>query len=73
MGNFEISNGATCSVRAIHEYLGVNSALNLDSALCWIYNYFLLRNIVVDDRGIVTSKKKLRVVEGWRKLLWEID
>lgn len=61
-GNFEIKNKATCSVRAIHNHLGVDSALNFDSAICWIYNYFLLRNIVVHERGVVTSAKKSRIV-----------
>ncbi|MGF2686283.1 hypothetical protein ACQUWM_07285 [Marinobacter sp. DUT-3] len=61
-GSFEIRNKAACSVRAIHEHLGLNSPLNFDSAICWIYNYFLLRNIVVHERGMVTSAKKPRIV-----------
>lgn len=61
-GKFEIQNKATCAVRAIHEHLDIDSALNFDSSICWIYNYFLLRNIVVHERGVVTSKNKSRIV-----------
>jgi len=57
-----IGNKTICSVRAIHEHLGVDSALNFDNTLCWIYNYFLLRNIVVHERGLVTGKMKQKIV-----------
>lgn len=61
----EIRNQTLCLVRSIHEEFDIDSQLNEDEALCWIYNFFLLRNIVVHEGGILDAQKRSRLVAGW--------
>ncbi len=61
----EIRNQTLCLVRAIHEKHGIDSQLNGDTAICWIYNFFLLRNIVVHEGGRLSANKRERLVAKW--------
>lgn len=66
-GPVEIRNQTLCLVRSIHEAFDIDSQLNKDEALCWIYNFFLLRNIVVHEGGILDAQKRSRLVARWAR------
>lgn len=63
----KIKNKTLCLVRAIHEALGIESQLGEDSALCWIYNFILLRNVVVHEGGVLKKEVRERLVAKWSK------
>jgi hypothetical protein len=62
-----IRTGALCNVSAIHEACDVESQLITNSALCWIYNFFVLRNAIVHESGLITTQVRQRLVGKWRK------
>lgn len=63
----KIKNKTLCLVRAIHEAYEIDSQLNEDVSICWIYNFFLLRNIVVHEGGVLKEQKRNRLVTQWAK------
>ena len=67
MHPIKVSNKTLRLVRAIHEALGIESQLGEDSTLCWIYNFILLRNIIVHEGGILKNEKRERLVAQWSK------
>lgn len=63
----EVRNQTLCLVRAIHETFAIDSQLNQDSAICWIYHFIQLRNIVVHEGGRMDEEKRARLVSAWSK------
>ncbi len=61
----EIRNQTLCLVRAIHDAFDIDSQLNQDLAICWIYHFIQIRNIVVHDGGLLDEAKRARLVSTW--------
>lgn len=61
----KLENPTLCRVRAIHETFGIESQLGEDIALCWIYNFILLRNVVVHEGGVLKENVRRRLVSKW--------
>ncbi|RYF47025.1 hypothetical protein [Xanthomonas arboricola] len=61
----DIRNQTLCMVRSIHEAFDINSPLNGDTAICWIYHFIQLRNIVVHGGGWLDETKRSRLISSW--------
>ncbi|WGV53289.1 hypothetical protein QIF44_13320 [Stenotrophomonas indicatrix] len=61
----DIRSPTLCMLRSIHEAFDIDSPLNGDTAICWIYHFIQLRNIVVHDGGRLEEAKRSRLVSSW--------
>lgn len=61
----EIRSPTLCMLRSIHEACDIDSQLNGDTAICWIYHFFQLRNIVVHEGGRLDEAKRSTLVQSW--------
>lgn len=62
-----IENKTLCAISAVHKKFNLDSQLCKDEALCWIYNFFLIRNTVVHQGGILTENVHRRLVGTWSR------
>ncbi|MHB1494561.1 MAG: hypothetical protein ACYCUY_03835 [Acidithiobacillus sp.] len=62
-----VKNQTLCLVRSIHDKYGIDSQLGADDTLCWIYNFFLIRNAIVHEGGMLRERTRSRLVAGWKK------
>ena len=64
-----INNQTLCLVKSIHDHFEIDTQLCKDEILCWIYNFFVIRNIVVHEGGILRKKERDKLVpqSQWQK------
>jgi len=62
-----IRNQTLCLVKSIHDKYEIDSQLINDEALCWIYNFFVIRNAIVHEGGILQKNTQKLLVGDWQK------
>ena len=66
--NTVIKTKALCTASAIHQASDIESQLVSGESLCWIYNFFLVRNVIVHNGGVLTAQHRARLVGKWQDL-----